>query len=140
MCDRNGRIYHAHVCCFRPMFLQQTWKKVQRLSAPPPSIPSHVAPAPRPNNSIPPCLEHIFFQISFPKFKVALALAGVLLTSEELQVLQNGFRSDRSKDMVSLEEVVCINVLSVAPTPRYRGAERVVACSRPKIGRVNGRK
>lgn len=39
-------------------------------------------------------------QISFPKLKVALALAGVLLTSDELQVLQNGFRSDRSGDMV----------------------------------------
>eukprot|EP00903_Cladosiphon_okamuranus_P014842 g13743.t1 len=39
-------------------------------------------------------------EISFPKLKVALALAGVLLTSDELQVLQDGFRSDRSKDMV----------------------------------------
>ncbi|CAM9638892.1 unnamed protein product [Pylaiella littoralis] len=39
-------------------------------------------------------------EISFPKLKVALALAGVLLTTEELRVLQSGFRGDRSGDMV----------------------------------------
>lgn len=39
-------------------------------------------------------------QISFPKLRVALALAGVLLTDQELRTLQRGFRSDKSGDMV----------------------------------------
>lgn len=51
-------------------------------------------------------------QISFPKLKVALTLAGVLLTNEELQLLQNGFMSDRSKDMVrfSIRTVSCARI------------------------------
>lgn len=39
-------------------------------------------------------------KITLPKLKVALALAGVLLTNEELHILEHGFRSDRSADMV----------------------------------------
>ena len=39
-------------------------------------------------------------QVSFPKLKVSLALAGVLLTDKELHILQEGFRSDLNSDMV----------------------------------------
>lgn len=79
----------------------------------PPFIPSTVAPAPQGNKSIrtnsSPKTHNV--QISTPKLKVALALAGVHLTSEELQVLQDGFRSDRSKDMVRTREGACFGCL-----------------------------
>lgn len=41
-------------------------------------------------------------QVSLPELKVALALAGVQLTNEELNILERGFRSDRSADGVSV--------------------------------------
>lgn len=45
-------------------------------------------------------------QVSLPKLKVALALAGVNLTDEELHILEAGYRSDRNGDMVGLVALI----------------------------------
>ncbi|CAM9343026.1 unnamed protein product [Scytosiphon promiscuus] len=55
-------------------------------------------------------------EISFPKLRVALALAGVLLTDEELRILQRGFRSDRSGDMVDWKRfAIAVNKIGGTP-------------------------
>ncbi|CBJ27458.1 conserved unknown protein [Ectocarpus siliculosus] len=55
-------------------------------------------------------------EITLPKLKVALALAGVLLTNEELHILEHGFRSDRSGDMVDWRRLaVAVNKVGGPP-------------------------
>lgn len=44
-------------------------------------------------------------QVSLPKLKVALALARVELTSEELSILEAGFKSDRNADLVRAQNI-----------------------------------
>lgn len=44
-------------------------------------------------------------KLSTPKVKVALALAGVILTDDELHIIEDGFRSDRNYDMVRIVHI-----------------------------------
>eukprot|EP00904_Undaria_pinnatifida_P007730 jgi/Undpi1/4087/HiC_scaffold_16.g07454.m1 len=58
-------------------------------------------------------------QVSFPKLKVSLALAGVLLTDKELHIMQEGFRSDLNSDMVDWRRLAAaVNRGGGAPVER----------------------
>ncbi|CAM9270699.1 unnamed protein product, partial [Ectocarpus sp. 13 AM-2016] len=105
--DAGGSVDGANVGGGRPLSLQAVVKEVARqLAVGWANIADFLNDADRLKQG----------EITLPKLKVALALAGVLLTNEELHILEHGFRSDRSRDMVDWRRLaVAVNKVGGPP-------------------------